>query len=441
MTYDGGRWTIEEQIDVDRHETWTNTTMHENHPNGTEHEIRVRVWDGVGNPSNWTTIPFLYIKPPSPFTLSPGEGYAALDTWVVDSGTGLVESQQVTYKHKTLGTVVTANGLSFGSNLNVNITAYIPTYHDYYTSQGTYDILVKQTETENDGSFTTTFVFPEAPAGLYNVTAKSAKMECAVRFEVLPEIIFNPDEVVGPALIDVKATGFTRNGTDPDTGMPSWFFILPDALQGANVQADRWWYIDGNGTLVNSLNDYTECPQRINTTLNWPFMQPGTYTVEIKHIHGDYWDGSINTWIHKPCFVGSNTITVEETLTEIVESAEEAKTAAEEAESAAEDAEATAEEAKTAAEDAASKAEDAKTAADNATAAAEEAATKADNAKTAADNAKTAADSAAAEVEDLADDIAALAGLTMPVYLAVILSLIAAIAAAASGILVYRKIA
>ena len=275
-----------------------------------KYNITVEVWDGVGN-KNSTTITFTYVAPPTPLTITPASGSAAPTTEIANSATGLVKSTPETYKGKVLGTLVTVTGLQFGANLPVSIRVHIPTYHDYYATYGTYNILVNQTTTKADSTFTATFVFPKAPAGIYNVTAKTSVMECSVWFEVKPEIIYEPDEVIGPAPIKVKATGFTAQTPT------SWIFILPDALQGVNTQIDRWWYIDGNGTLQNSLNMYgMQCspPETIANTLNWPFLQPGSYTVEIKHVDGDYWDGRTGTWNYTPCFAGSNIIKVKNTL-------------------------------------------------------------------------------------------------------------------------------
>jgi hypothetical protein len=183
--------------------------------------------------------------------------------------------------------------------------------------------LVYNGTTNADGTFSASFTFPEAPAGLYNVSAKTSFMECAVWFEVLPEVIYKPDEVIGPALIEVIATGFTAQNTTTspaENRFGSWLFIVPDALQGVNTQIDRWWFIDGNGTLRNRLNTYTVlCAENVGTTLNWPWMEPGTYTVEIKHIDGDWWNGPVMNWVRKPCFIGGNIITVKETLSLLID--------------------------------------------------------------------------------------------------------------------------
>jgi hypothetical protein len=272
------------------------------------HNFTITVFDGVGNMKS-VFVNFTYVPPPSPFVLTPSSGNAAVSTYVetANAASGLVTSTQVIYGSKTLGTLVTATGYSFGANLALTITVYIPTYSSYFNTYHTYNVLVYKNKTDANGNFTATFVFPEAPAGIYNVTAYTTHLWCSKWFTVTPEIVYSPDEVTGPALITVTATGFTAQNT---TGY-SWFFIVPDALQGVNTQVDRWWYIDGNGTLKNYLNYYTtSINEKVNTTLNWPFMQSGTYNVEIKHIDGDYWNGPTYSWIYKPCFVGSNTISV-----------------------------------------------------------------------------------------------------------------------------------
>ena len=401
-----------------------------------DYNITVNVWDGVGNMGS-ITVKFTYIAPPAPLTITPSSGHAAPDTRVINSTTGLVQSYPETYKSKTLGTLVTVTGLQFGANLPVSVRVYIPTYHSYNATYGTYNILVNQTTTRPDGTFTATFIFPKAPAGVYNVSAVTSVMECAVQFTVEPEVIYEPDEVMGPALITVKATGFTAQNLI----RPSWLFIVPDALQAVNLQVDRNWYIDGNGTLQNTLNSYgAQCspPETIENTLYWPFAEPGAYTVEIKHVDGDYWNGATRTWQHIPCFAGSNIITVKDWTGDILDAANAAKSAAEGAKSSADAAKSSADAAKSSADAAASAANAAKGSADNATSAANAAKSSADAAKSSADAAKSSADSAASGIGDAKN---AAQGLTVPVYLAVIFSLIAAIIAAACAVLVYRKIA
>jgi len=267
----------------------------------------ITVANGVGYVTK-VFVKFTYVPPPSPLVLTPSTGNAAVSTYVTakNAKTGLVNSTQEIYGAKTLGTVVTASGYNFGASNALTITVYIPTYSSYFATYHTYRVLVYSGTTNSAGNFSVTFVFPEAPAGVYNVTAQTKAQWCSRWFTVTPEIVYAPDQLTGPALITMTATGFTaKNGTY------SWFFIVPDALQGVNTQVDRWWYIDGNGTLQNSLNTYTSSVnERVNTTLNWPFMQTGTYNVEIKEINGTYWNGKTPGWVYTPCFVGGNTISV-----------------------------------------------------------------------------------------------------------------------------------
>jgi hypothetical protein len=394
-----------------------------------DYNITVNVWDGVGNRAS-LTITFTYVAPPTPLTITPSRGHAARDTRVINSATGLVQSYPETYKGKTLGTLVTVSGLQFGANLPVTVRVYIPTYHSYNATYHTYNILVNQTTTRADGTFTATFIFPEAPAGVYNVSAKTSVMECAVQFTVEPEVIYEPDEVMGPALITVKATGFTAQ----NLARPSWLFIVPDALQAVNLQVDRNWYIDGNGTLQNALNQYgAQCtpPEIIENTLYWPFAEPGNYTVEIKHVDGDYWNGATRTWQRIPCFAGSNIITVKDWTGDVIRAANNAAGNATQALRAANNAAGNATQALRAANNAAG----------NATQAYSEASAAKRAANNAAGNVTQISENVTAAIDAANNAKNAVAGLTIPVYLAVIFSLLAAIIAAACAVLVYRKIA
>jgi hypothetical protein len=283
------------------------------------HNFTITVFDKVTNMQTTGVINFTYVPPDQPFVLSPSTGNAALSTYVAsaNNASGLVTSVQAIYKSKTLGTMINASGYNFGTSKVLRITVYIPTYISYFARYGTYEVLVYNGTTQADGTFNVQFVFPEAPAGKYVVKAQTTTMWCAVYFVVTSEVIYKPDEVIGPAPIEVMATGFTAQNNS--YVRPSWLFIVPDALQGVNTQIDHWWFIDGNGTLVNWLNTQTVGVENVSTTLNWPWMEPGTYTVELKHINGDWWNGTGMNWVYKQCFVGGNTITVKETLSLLID--------------------------------------------------------------------------------------------------------------------------
>ena len=285
-----------------------------NLPSGS-HTITVTAWDCVGNYKE-VSNDFTYNVPDKPFRIdTPRDklGYAARETTIKDSKTGLVESKHYSYGDKEFGTFVEVKGNSFGANLDVRVTVYIETYDWYYNTYGTYDVLVAIAKTGSDGTFTANFNFPKAPAGKYRVSARSTEMFCYDDFEVLPQIIFDPHEVIGPALINVEATGFM---SVPLYEWPeTWtIYVLcnnKDTLQGVNEQVYRNWYIDENGTLQNEItyitNHFTE------NGLYWPALQPGTYEVTLfVATTGSYWN--IDHWETRTSFTHGNTITVVSTL-------------------------------------------------------------------------------------------------------------------------------
>jgi hypothetical protein len=329
ITIDDGAsyWYYNGSVGMDPGLTWVLPSANSrvwNLANGT-HVLKVTAWDGVDNQAT-VTVTFIYIVPNTPtINLTTEEhpiavrtsndvpyanGTSALKSWY-NSTLGVVLSEQMnysTYREKVLGTLVTVSGVYFDSGVAVTVEIDMPTYP-------TSPIVVAKTTTQGDGSFSTTFVFPQAPAGNYNIMVYSTPCNLPAIFEVLPEVIFKPDYVVGPALIEVTATGFTAQNTT----RPSWMLMFPDALQGVNTQIDRWWFIDGNGTLQNWLNTYTAGVENVSTTLNWPWLNPGSNTIEIKHFDGDWWNGPGMNWVRTPCFIGGNTITVKETLSLLID--------------------------------------------------------------------------------------------------------------------------
>lgn len=285
------------------------------------HILYVNAYDRAGNLGN-VTVHFTYALPLLPLwnliVMKPTyesssstdrntlNVYSALKSWV--DPYGLTQSEDMTYKQKVLGTNVTFSGANWDSGLDATVVINMPPECYVIPMQ-----LVAKITTGSDGSFSTTFIFPQAPAGLYTANINVGSCSYTQTFNVIPEVIFNPDEIIGPAPINVTATGFTgRNQTEPS---PSWMIMIPDALMYQNLQIQNW-EIDANGTLHNLLNDYMNGTEVISTTLNWPWMQPGTYTVEIKHINGLWWTGT--TFITLSPYIGGNIITVDETLSLLI---------------------------------------------------------------------------------------------------------------------------
>jgi hypothetical protein len=275
--------------------------------------VKVKVWDLVGNVQDPPpSKSFKYKRPAKPFTVSPETGYAAIDTWL-NTTTGLVYSKQVVYGTvpKTFGTLVTASGYNYapsGTITDVTIKVYIDTYPQKW-------VAVSKTKTNTNGTFTTTFIFPKAPAGIYNVSATSTYYYCTTTFEVKPQVIFKPNEVIGPALINVEATGFMKPDTIPITNRLYLLCNNKDSLMGTNNQVLLYWYFDGNGTLQNKLTFDTG--RLIDNGIFWPSMQPGTYNITLfLFTPGKYW--RLDHWEARTSFEHNNTIKVIETLSLLV---------------------------------------------------------------------------------------------------------------------------
>jgi len=392
-------WSINTDPWENSTDIWSNNTR-----NGLaegKYNLTVKVWDRVGNSAE-KTYSFYYIPPAIPAY------YAAPETNIVNSVTGLVESKQVVYKTKTLGSKVdirswNITGFKVGNTPTVRI--YIPTYEWYNSTYGTFNVLVNNTApVDSNGYPTGTFIFPKAPQGTYTVyiaglDASGFNLTKYQNVAVIPQIIFNPNEIIGPAAIDVMATGFLK----PAVEQPAFATYLlirestwehpKDAIMGINGHVWQNWYVDFNGTLQNWITKLTGV--EVAPGFLMPISQPGTYHITLL-IQAQFYYWQCIEWLPRTQMSHSNTITVTDWTGDILDAANSAKTAAVDAKNAAIAANATATSAWNAAE----------------------------GVKTAADSAKTAAE-----------------GLTMPVYLAVVLSLIAAIAAAICTILVYRKIA
>ena len=401
-------------------EVWSNNTR--NSLLEGKYNLTVTIWDRVGN--SVTQIYTFYYKPPTIPTY-----YASPETSIKEVATGLVESTQVVYKTKTLGSTVNIriwNITGFKPGTTATIRIYIPTYEWYNSTYGTFNVLVNKTAPiDSDGYVTGTFIFPKAPQGTYTVyiagqNPDSSSLTKYQNVAVIPQMILNPNEVIGPAVINVMATGFLK----PEVEGPAFATYLlirestwehpKDALMGMNDQVWQNWYIDFNGTLQNWITHLTGV--EVAPGFLMPIAQPGTYHITLL-VQAQFYYWQCIEWLPRTQMSHLNTITVTDWTGDILDAANDAKTAAEGAKTSA---------------------DAAKTSADAAKSSADTAGTNANGAKTSADAAKTAAEGVKTDAESAK---AAAEGLTMPVYMAVVLSLIAAIAAAICTILVYRKIA
>jgi flagellin-like hook-associated protein FlgL len=241
--------------------------------NGT-YKVEVKVFDGVGNTAS-KSLNFKY-EIPVPLKLTPDHATAAreVDTIIKDKTKGLVEAKPYEYgvlTHKTLGTTIEAKGTdgTFNPGAVVKITVRLTTYTWYFNKYKTFEVLVREVTATSAGGFTTSFVCPAAPMGEYQVSAIDAKGNKGyATLTVEPEIIYQPEAVVGPAVIEAVATGlpgnekvdlFTIDGTD--------------ALLGTNWQVIAYWWTNPNGTLFTTMAD--------KPGFLMPVLEPKTYEVAI----------------------------------------------------------------------------------------------------------------------------------------------------------------
>ncbi|MEM2780745.1 MAG: hypothetical protein QW791_07780 [Candidatus Bathyarchaeia archaeon] len=407
-------WRNESRIDFPPNVNFTRTWQIWNLDDG-DYTLTATFFDMVENSATQSES-FTYVSPPRPMiTLNPNRG--------------------------PVGTTVTVSGVNFDAGAQVVVTLTLPPPYG--------EIVVATTIVNADRTFQTSFIFPETPRGYYLVNVYSRPCNRTATFELTPQIILTPNEVIGPAIINIEATGYIRPDIVPQTGSLSILVNSKDAIQGVNMQSLINWFINENGTLQNIMtvnwNRTTECG------FYWPALQPGAYNITLfLTAHGSYWNRT--TWVPVSSFEDSTTLIVRSWINEISEAAQNAASSAQQAaadaaaaKTAAEGAKSSADAAKSAADAAKSSADAATSAANAAKSSADAAKSSADAAKSSADSAKSSADSAKSYAQSAAEGIdgakKAAEGLTIPVYLAVIFSLIAAIIAAACAILVYRKIA
>jgi hypothetical protein len=308
--------------------SYTNVTQWVDFLDG-NYTVTVKVFDTM-KVSASDSISFRYIHPQRPIGLSPTSGYAASETGIANAVSGLVNSTQTVYGNKVFGTNVTVSGYGFGASKTVKVTVYIPTYYSYNSTYHSFEVLVASTTTDASGNYTTWFIFPKAPMGTYNVTGVSATYTCATTFQVLPQIIYNPNSVIGPAVVNVEATGFPNANNSVVPGPNNWNRILilcnnKDTLLGIDSQVLEDWYIDANGTLQNVITGVLG-GRRVHNGIVWPALQPGTYNLTLVLYTNDqvnqpllYWNSPTWQSITTNYFEHTNTITVEETLSLLID--------------------------------------------------------------------------------------------------------------------------
>lgn len=242
-------------------------------PSGTW-RIEVDAQDGANNFGNGNTTFFV-----AGVELQPLSGTVGPTTTVDDYG--VVSGSVYSIGTKSLGTVVRVNGLGLPPNKSVNITVTITTYHWYQAKYGTYDLLVLRNVPTNEvGAFSATFTFPTAPAGKYTIKAKvGAIVYETAEFEVVRGILLDPQIMAGPMVVKVIGTGFKPSLIETIRGI---LVNETDAIMGYNLQSWIWqsWAGDGNGTLRSNIGTSAQ-PYYVQPGFTFPVLVTGTYKITL----------------------------------------------------------------------------------------------------------------------------------------------------------------
>jgi archaellum component FlaC len=204
-----------------------------------------------------------------------------------------------------LGTEVTVNGSGFDPNMEVYVfikgitvdlrTLYIQYFNKYSSLlQGLIPdgILVANTTTNGLGDFNVKFIMPTLPGANYSVivlvrtVAGGFEEVHAGNFAVIPGLFINPAVAVGPYVAQVVSTGnrygavgmikgvaFRTTNFDKISG-GKYVQNCTDGITGVNSQVANW-RITANGTLMSILSPY------VFPGLFIPSLEAGVYEVRL----------------------------------------------------------------------------------------------------------------------------------------------------------------
>jgi hypothetical protein len=229
---------------------------------GWDYSVEAMAEDNAGNPSSTKLHVFKYLCLSTYIELTPDEGTVG-PTTELDSETGWYEGSIYTYGSKTLGTTVIVDGFGFNENSMVSIYAG--------------GLLVKEVEANSTGGFTTSFIFPTLPGGPQKVYAEDDAEHprfASETFTVNPEIIYKPEIVIGPAVIEAIATGLPS-----DADVKGFTIDGTDALLTVNRHVVNYWYTDAKGVLHSHAAG--------NPGFSMPVLEPGTYEIALWRAHGE----------------------------------------------------------------------------------------------------------------------------------------------------------
>jgi hypothetical protein len=240
--------------------------------------VVVNADDGAGNIGSGQTW-FLV----SGVSLSNSSGTVGPATTVDDDG--VVSGSIYSIGTRSLGTMVTVTGLTMPPNEHVNVTVNINTYAPS-------DVLVKlNAMTDAYGAFAepVSFIFPTAPAGNYTVKVSGTSFSETAVFEVVRGMLLDPPLIAGPMIVKIVATGFTVNELARTVLVNE-----NDGIAGYNLQTSTWMG-DGNGT-IKSYAAYlwggmpyspTADLFTVSPAFTFPVLVDGTYKISLVSVPYD----------------------------------------------------------------------------------------------------------------------------------------------------------
>ncbi|MEM2622895.1 MAG: hypothetical protein QXI35_08540 [Candidatus Nezhaarchaeales archaeon] len=263
--------------------TWNGTWSSVGYPAG-RYDVVVRAVDLGGNMGEGATYFYIgvLVITPSKGTVPPIE-CTSFTNITKDMKEWLVTASIFTdpASGKSLGTIVVIEGSYMTPNSKVNVTV------DWLAPLSGYSptkiLLAMNVPTDGEGRFRVEVVFPTTIMGIYNITVRDAKgVTLRGTFQVVPGMILTPDPVVGSALVKVIAAGLPNGSVAIGLLVDETDALLSIAYQAFGGYYG-YWKSDSNGTLIANYSYYTAKPGFI-----MPVIEPGTYELKLILSGGQY---------------------------------------------------------------------------------------------------------------------------------------------------------
>src|SRR3990170_8536847 len=241
------------------------------------HTVKAEAWDGVGNAAVPDENKFTY-EIPKLFKITPDKGTVG-PTTTFDEESELYVGSIYSHGKKTLGTLITVEGLppapplskGFTPKSTVTISVEDPI-------RGSAEVL--RLKTGDKGEFKGSFYMITVPYGTYMILARDLGGVSDYSFFTVDwEIIYKPEIVTGPAVIEAKATGLTSDGY-----IDRFMIDDTDALLSVDWHSVEYWTSTEFGVLTTSM-----APK---PGFLLPLLENGAYNISLRIVNGRWWDGT-----------------------------------------------------------------------------------------------------------------------------------------------------